>query len=67
VLLAEGRTNPQIGQALFISAKTAGTHVSNILAKLGWPAGSRRPRSPTAATSSTSPDRSVSTAASDVR
>jgi DNA-binding CsgD family transcriptional regulator len=34
-LLAEGRTNRQIGQALFISAKTVGTHVSNILAKLG--------------------------------
>jgi DNA-binding NarL/FixJ family response regulator len=35
VLLAEGRTNPQIAQALFISAKTVGIHVSNILAKLG--------------------------------
>jgi DNA-binding CsgD family transcriptional regulator len=35
VLLAEGRTNRQIGQALFISAKTVGIHVSNILAKLG--------------------------------
>jgi DNA-binding CsgD family transcriptional regulator/tetratricopeptide (TPR) repeat protein len=34
-LLAEGRTNRQIGQALFISAKTVGIHVSNILAKLG--------------------------------
>jgi DNA-binding CsgD family transcriptional regulator len=34
-LLAEGRTNPQIAQALFISVKTASTHVSNILAKLG--------------------------------
>jgi DNA-binding CsgD family transcriptional regulator/tetratricopeptide (TPR) repeat protein len=34
-LLAEGRTNPQIARALFISAKTASTHVSNILAKLG--------------------------------
>jgi ATP/maltotriose-dependent transcriptional regulator MalT len=35
VLLAEGRTNPQIAQALFISPRTAGIHVSNILAKLG--------------------------------
>ena len=34
-LVAEGRTNRQIGQALFISAKTVGIHVSNILAKLG--------------------------------
>ena len=34
-LLAEGRTNPQIAQALFISPKTVGIHVSNILAKLG--------------------------------
>jgi DNA-binding CsgD family transcriptional regulator len=35
VLLAEGRTNPQIAGALFISPKTVGIHVSNILAKLG--------------------------------
>jgi DNA-binding CsgD family transcriptional regulator len=34
-LLAEGRTNRQIAQELFISAKTASVHVSNILAKLG--------------------------------
>ncbi|QYG95244.1 AAA family ATPase [Iamia sp. SCSIO 61187] len=34
-LLAEGRTNGEIGEALFISARTAGVHVSNILAKLG--------------------------------
>jgi DNA-binding NarL/FixJ family response regulator len=33
--LADGRTNPQIAIALFISTKTASTHVSNILAKLG--------------------------------
>ncbi|MGY1809774.1 AAA family ATPase [Blastococcus sp. SYSU D00669] len=38
-LLAQGRTNRQIGQALFISEKTASVHVSNILAKLD--AGSR--------------------------
>jgi DNA-binding NarL/FixJ family response regulator len=38
-LVAAGRTNRQIGQALFISGKTASVHVSNILAKLG--AGSR--------------------------
>jgi DNA-binding NarL/FixJ family response regulator len=38
-LLAQGRTNRQIGAALFISEKTASVHVSNILAKLG--AGSR--------------------------
>ncbi|GAA4990402.1 helix-turn-helix transcriptional regulator [Yinghuangia aomiensis] len=34
-LLAEGRTNRQIGEALFISVKTASVHVSNILAKVG--------------------------------
>ena len=34
-LLAEGRTNRQIADALFISVKTASVHVSNILAKLG--------------------------------
>jgi DNA-binding CsgD family transcriptional regulator len=34
-LVAEGRTNRQIGQALFIAPKTAGVHVSRILAKLG--------------------------------
>jgi DNA-binding CsgD family transcriptional regulator len=33
-LLAEGRSNPEIGRALFISRKTASAHVSNILAKL---------------------------------
>jgi DNA-binding CsgD family transcriptional regulator/tetratricopeptide (TPR) repeat protein len=35
VLVAAGRTNRQIGQALFITPKTAGVHVSRILAKLG--------------------------------
>ena len=34
-LVAEGRSNRQVGEALFISAKTASVHVSNILAKLG--------------------------------
>lgn len=34
-LLAAGRTNPQIAEQLFISAKTAGIHVSHILTKLG--------------------------------
>jgi ATP/maltotriose-dependent transcriptional regulator MalT len=34
-LLARGMTNAQIGKALFISEKTAGHHVSRILAKLG--------------------------------
>jgi DNA-binding CsgD family transcriptional regulator/tetratricopeptide (TPR) repeat protein len=34
-MVAEGRTNRQIGQALFITPKTAGVHVSRILAKLG--------------------------------
>lgn len=34
-LVAEGRTNRQIGEALFITEKTAGHHVSNIISKLG--------------------------------
>ena len=34
-LLAEGRTNRQIGERLYISEKTASVHVSNILGKLG--------------------------------
>ena len=34
-LLAEGLTNRQIGQQLYIAEKTASVHVSNILAKLG--------------------------------
>ena len=33
-LIAEGRTNREIGQRLFISQKTVGVHVGNILAKL---------------------------------
>ncbi|NUR91792.1 MAG: response regulator transcription factor, partial [Nonomuraea sp.] len=38
-LVAEGLSNRQVAERLFISARTAGVHVSNILAKLG--AGSR--------------------------
>ena len=34
-LVAAGRTNRQIGKALFITEKTASVHVSHILAKLG--------------------------------
>ena len=34
-LVADGRTNRQIAETLFISDKTASVHVSNILAKLG--------------------------------
>jgi DNA-binding CsgD family transcriptional regulator len=33
--VADGRSNPEIAAKLFISAKTASVHVSNILAKLG--------------------------------
>jgi DNA-binding CsgD family transcriptional regulator len=33
-LIAEGRTNREIGERLFISQKTVGVHVGNILAKL---------------------------------
>jgi DNA-binding CsgD family transcriptional regulator len=34
-LVATGRSNGEIGKALFISTKTVSVHVSNILAKLG--------------------------------
>jgi DNA-binding CsgD family transcriptional regulator/tetratricopeptide (TPR) repeat protein len=34
-LLAEGRSNGEIGRALFVTTKTASTHVSHILVKLG--------------------------------
>ncbi len=34
-LVAQGRSNSQIGSELFITRKTASVHVSNILAKLG--------------------------------
>ncbi|MDQ1462469.1 MAG: hypothetical protein QOI08_3953, partial [Actinomycetota bacterium] len=34
-LVADGRTNRQIAEALFINEKTASVHVSNILSKLG--------------------------------
>ena len=34
-LVAEGKTNRQIGEQLFISQKTASVHVSRLLAKLG--------------------------------
>lgn len=34
-LVSAGRTNRQIGEELFVSQKTAGVHVSNILRKLG--------------------------------
>jgi DNA-binding CsgD family transcriptional regulator len=34
-LVATGRSNREIGQQLFISAKTVSVHISNLLAKLG--------------------------------
>jgi DNA-binding NarL/FixJ family response regulator len=34
-LLADGRSNRQIGEMLFMAESTAGVHVSNILGKLG--------------------------------
>jgi DNA-binding CsgD family transcriptional regulator/tetratricopeptide (TPR) repeat protein len=34
-LIAQGRTNREIGERLFISQKTVGVHVGNILSKLG--------------------------------
>lgn len=35
MLLARGLTNAEIARRLFISVKTAGNHVSNILTKIG--------------------------------
>ena len=34
-LVAKGLTNRQVGEQLFISAKTVSVHMSNVLAKLG--------------------------------
>ena len=34
-LVAAGKTNPEIGEELFISRRTARAHVSNLLVKLG--------------------------------
>jgi predicted transcriptional regulator len=34
-LVAKGLTNRQVGERLFISAKTVSVHMSNVLAKLG--------------------------------
>jgi DNA-binding NarL/FixJ family response regulator len=34
-LIAQGLSNAEIAKRLFISTKTAGHHVSNILSKLG--------------------------------
>jgi DNA-binding NarL/FixJ family response regulator len=34
-LVADGRTNPQIAQALFLSEKTVARHLSNIFGKIG--------------------------------
>ena len=34
-LISQGRTNREIGERLFISQKTVGVHVGNILSKLG--------------------------------
>ena len=35
VLVARGRTNPQVAQALVIAPRTAGRHVEHVMAKLG--------------------------------
>ncbi|WP_285821128.1 helix-turn-helix transcriptional regulator [Cellulosimicrobium sp. Marseille-Q4280] len=35
ILVAQGLTNRQIGERLYISAKTVSVHISNVLAKLG--------------------------------
>jgi len=45
VLVSDGLSNAEIAERLFISPKTAGNHVSNILTKLGSAAAPRQPRS----------------------
>jgi DNA-binding NarL/FixJ family response regulator len=35
VLVADGRTNREIGESLYMSPKTASVHVTRILQKLG--------------------------------
>jgi DNA-binding NarL/FixJ family response regulator len=35
LLVAEGRTNREIGSTLFITERTAGLHVSRVIGKLG--------------------------------
>jgi CubicO group peptidase (beta-lactamase class C family) len=57
-LVADGRSNPAIGSAMFVSVATVRTHVSHILAKLGpesrlWP---RRPGQNKLATGCTEAD-----------
>ncbi len=43
-LIAAGRSNQQIGEALFISPRTAQNHVTHVLAKLGLPVAHGRRR-----------------------
>jgi DNA-binding CsgD family transcriptional regulator len=47
-LVAQGRSNQQIDDALFISRKTASVHVSHILTKLGVHTASRPQQPPIA-------------------
>ncbi len=36
LLVAAGKTNAEIGKALFLSARTVERHVSSVLGKLGY-------------------------------
>ena len=54
-LLADGLTNGQLAERLFISPKTAAVHVSNILAKLGPVRAAPRSRRGPCATASPRP------------
>jgi hypothetical protein len=58
-LVAEGRTNRQVGQKLLITPKTAGVHVSRILASWGSPVAGKRPRWRTGSDSTSSGVRSA--------
>jgi DNA-binding NarL/FixJ family response regulator len=35
-LIAQGRSNPEIGEALIVTKRTVETHINNILSKLGF-------------------------------
>jgi len=66
-LVAEGRTNRQIGQALYITPKTASVHVSGSSPSSGSPAAVRQPRLPTASASTSNESASAFSSSSRAR
>jgi ATP/maltotriose-dependent transcriptional regulator MalT len=47
-LIADGRTNRQVAETLYITDKTVGAHVTHFLSSSRWPIGARPPPSTTA-------------------